>query len=227
MKQISRILSPLAALALAACSASDESPMLKGHLAENGHNVSILLHQQEGSKRFELLPDREGNFMFSPALRGHRAEITISHKTDEFGAFIEEGKTSRLTIADKSIFFTGDNKEINEFCNSFHHLFAKENFRIDGDATPEATSEKALRLQKAVTELKQVLATVSDGEIREQMAERIEHTYYEYSLALNHLRLNNDISAYNNAVESVNLLFKHLGNDPEATDETMTAKLTY
>lgn len=225
MKPLSTILPFLAALMLGACGATDETPMLKGHVAENDQNIAILLHQTGGSKRFDITPDAEGNFRFSPDLNGRCAEITISHNAADFGAFIQEGKTSRMTIAGGSIIFTGDNKEVNEFCNSFHHLFAKDNFRMHDDDAPDRTSDIIERLEKANLELRQVLATVSDNELRERLTERTDSVYCRYCSAVRLLNLTHDMTAYNNAVESIDMLYGMVGDDNETTQGNLTAKL--
>lgn len=116
--------------------AQSDNVLLKGHV-ESAKPVEVsVVYDNVGDTYVKTMKtSADGSFEFSDVMPGDGTEVLIYAGNKIFGAFLQNGKKSEISINGENATFSGDNIAENEFFNAYQQAFNPMKYKPAGDRT--------------------------------------------------------------------------------------------
>lgn len=207
-----------ATVAMAGCSTADK-PLLSGKIDVTEPTEMTFLYDCNGETVVEtVITDADGSFTFDADLECDNADMVIYVGTDVYGAFVERGRSVRMTVENGDTAFAGDNVDRCEFNHIYNSRMSPWLFKHTPDHPFDADEWRAM-LHKGCDEIGRSLSAVTDKDARERYGRIADarRKYYEMMI----LNMEDSDEAEAHFREAV------AGIDPDTDEARLSGLLAY
>lgn len=169
-----------AILVLTSCGSQEKSPMLEGQINASEPTEITFVYDIDGDVyHHDITTDSAGVFTYNPEISVDGVDLAIYVGHDIYGAYIEKGKSARMTIDGDNVAFDGDNIDRNDFVNAYEKAYSVWKFKPTPDK-PFNYDEYCAMLDKGYSDASAKLEAISDTEVKNAYSRRNEarHKYY-------------------------------------------------